>query len=192
MKILVFLFSLMLSLSVFADSTVVNHDMGPVRLVRKVINFPVQDCLNHLTSHPGHSKYNWRCVVPLTDTVNAQRLNNYDTFWGVNSFGGKCTVRIFAQKSWLAMEINRPVSSPTVLPKSTAVECVNEAYNKFLTNGLQIFVLTTHSNIDPSPVVTAIEKPDSGDDSDPTPPIIVNPIPRPPLPRPVRPRPRIR
>ena len=159
MKSVILFFALIASVNAFADSSVVNQDLGPVKLVRKTVSFPIEDCINHLKSHPGSSFYNWRCVVPLTDTVGALRLIPYDIQWGANAFDGKCIGRVTANKSFAAIELNRVPGHP-VLPKSDALVCLQKAYTMAnINNGITVFVLTTHTNIDPAPVITSIENP---------------------------------
>jgi hypothetical protein len=185
MKSLILTVALLTSVSLFADSTVVNNDMGPVSLVRKVVSFPIEDCINHLTSHPGSSFYNWRCVVRLTDTVSAKRLINYDIKWGANMFDGKCLGRVYSSSSFAAIEVNRVPGHP-VLPKNDALVCIQQAYNMArIGTGLSVYVLSTHTNINPDPVVTPIAQPTPAPTPAPTPFPVPSPYPIPPRP-PVR------
>jgi len=179
MKLIIFLFTLFTSVNVFADSSVVNQDLGPVSLVKKAISFPIEDCVNHLESHPGSSFYNWRCVVPLTDTVNAKKLIPYDVQWGANAFDGKCLGRVTANKSFATTELNRVPGHP-VLPKSDALVCLQTAYTMArVDTGITVFVLTTHTNVDSIPVITPIEN----STSEPAPATTLTPV--------ITPRPRI-
>jgi len=159
MRSIILFFAMLASVNAFADSDVVNQDLGPVSLVRKVVSFPVEDCINHLKSHPGSSFYNWRCVVPLTDTVSALKLVPYNVQWGANAFDGKCIGRVTANKSFATIELNRVPGHP-VLPKNDALVCLQKAYTMAnIDAGITVFVLTTHSNIDSTPVITPIESP---------------------------------
>ena len=157
MKSMILLFALLISVNAFADSSVVNQDLGPVKLVKKVITFPEDDCIDHLDNHPGNSAYNWRCVVPLSDTVAALKLEPFDVQWGADAFDGKCIGRVTANKSFAAIELNRVPGHPA-LQKSDALFCLHKAYTMAnIENGISIFVLTTRTEVDPTPVITLIE-----------------------------------
>ncbi len=159
MRSIILFLAMLASVNAFADSKVVNQNLGPTNLVRKVISFPVNDCINHLESYPGSSFYNWRCSIPLTDTINAVKLVPYDIQWGANAFDGKCIGRVIANESFAAIELNRVPGNP-VLPKSDALVCLQKAYTMAnIGTGIAVFVLTTQTNVDSTPVITPIEDP---------------------------------
>lgn len=159
MRSMLLLLAMLVSVHAFADSSVVNEAIGPVKLVRKVITFPVEDCIHHLESYPGSSFYNWRCAIPLTDTVDAVMLEPFDITWGANAFGGKCIGRVTANKSFAAIELNRVPGHP-VLSQSDALACLQTAYTlAHINTGIAIQVLTTRTDIDAAPVKTPIENP---------------------------------
>jgi hypothetical protein len=161
MRSILIFFAMLVSVNSFADSSVVNQSLGPVSLVRKVVSFPIEDCINRLEYFPGSDFYNWRCVIPLTDTVGALKLEPFDVQWGSNAFDGKCLCRVTANANFAAIELNRVPGHP-VLPKDDAMTCLQKAYSMANINaGIAFFVLTIHANVDATPVVTPIENPTS-------------------------------